>query len=332
MPVTMRDVAERAGVSIKTVSRVVNEQGEISEATRQNVLAVIKELRYRPNLLARGLVTQRTNTIGLVIGDITNPFFSEVARGVQDVARAEGYNIFLANTDSLPDDERKVLRSLADHAVDGIIIFPNSDNEELIGELASREQPIVLVNYLLNHEHVGLVTTDLYAGSRLAVDHLAAKGHQHIGMLAGSNLVVGNNQGRRLRGFRDGLAAYGLPDNPDYVRISPGNMEGGHAAALALLAQHPQITAIYAYNDLLAMGALQACRQMGKRVPDECALIGFDDILMVSLVNPSLTSVRIDKSNLGQQAMHQLLSMIRNPDQPPAPIVLGVDLVIREST
>jgi len=225
-----------------------------------------------------------------------------------------------------------VLRSLIDHAVDGIIIFPNSDNEALIGEMASREQPIVLANYLLTHEHVGLVTTDLYTGSRLAVDHLAAKGHQHIGMLAGPNLIVANSQGRRLRGFRDGLMAHGLPDNPDYVRTSPGNMEGGRIATLALLAQHPQITAIYAYNDLLAIGALQACRQMGRRVPEECALIGFDDILMVSLVNPSLTSVRIDKSNLGQQAMHQLLSMIRNPDQPPTPIVLGVDLVVREST
>lgn len=328
----MRDVAERAGVSIKTVSRVVNEQGEISEVTRQHVLAMIEELGYRPNLLARGLVTQRTNMVGLVVSDITNPFFAEVARGVQDAARAEGYNIFLANTDSLAEEERKVLRSMADHAVDGLILFPNPDNEALIGELASRERPIVLANYLLTHNHVGLVTTDLYTGSRLAVDHLAAKGHQHIGMLAGPNLTMADSQGRRLRGFRDGLTAHGLPDNPDYVETSPGNTEGGLTGALALLTQHPQITAIYAYNDLLAIGALQACRQMGRRVPDECALIGFDDILMASLVNPALTTVRIDKSNLGQQAMRQLLSMIHNPDQPPTPIVLGVDLVVREST
>lgn len=332
MSVTMRDVAERAGVSIKTVSRVVNEQGEITEATRQKVLTVIDELSYRPNLLARGLVTQRTHTVGLVIGDITNPFFSEVARGVQDVARTEGYNIFLANTDALPEDERKVLRSMADHAVDGIIIFPSPETETTIGEMASRTLPFVLVNHWLAHDHVGLVTTDLYTGSRLAVDHLAAKGHEHIGMLAGPNIAVGSNRGRRLQGFRDGLAAHGLPENPDYIQISPGTLEGGLSQGLALLTQHPQITAIFTYNDLLAMGALQACRQLGKRVPEECALVGFDDILMASLVHPPLTSVRIDKSTLGQQAMVQLLAMIRTPDQPPAPITLGIDLVIREST
>jgi len=327
----MRDVAERAEVSIKTVSRVVNDQGEISESTRQKVLEVIAELGYRPNLLARGLVTQRTNIVGLLIADITNPFFSEVARGVQDVARAEGYNVFLANSDSRPDDEHKVLRSMLDHAVDGIILFPSPAIDQAIGELASQGQPFVSVNHLVSQPHVGLVSTDLRKGSQLAVDHLAAKGHSHIGMLAGPNLATLGNRGLRLQSFQASLTAHGLPQNPDYIRASEGSYEGGLAATLALLADHPQITAIYAYNDLLAVGALRACRQLGRRVPEDCAIIGFDDILLASLVSPALTTVRIDKSVLGQQAMYQLLTMIRNPDQPAPPVLLDVELIVRES-
>lgn len=328
----MRDVAERAEVSIKTVSRVVNDQGEISETTRQRIIAIIEEMGYRPNLLARGLVTQRTQTAGLIIGDITNPFFSEMARGVQDTAQAAGYNIFMANSDSNPEAEQGMLRSMLDRGVDGAIIFPSPDTEMHLGKLATKDQPIIAVNHMVHHDHVGVVTTDLYHGSRMAVDHLAAKGHVHIGMLAGSTLTTASNRGRRLTGFRDGLVAHNLVQNPDYIRTSQGTYEGGLSATQALLTDHPEITAIFTFNDLLAVGALTACQKMGRRVPQECAIIGFDDILLASLITPALTTVRIDKTILGHQAMRQLLTMIHNPDQPaPPPIMLDVELIIRES-
>ena len=157
MPVTMREVAQQAGVSIKTVSRVVNEQGEISEDTRQRVLAVINRLGYRPNMVARGLVTQRTYTVGLVVADITNPFFPEVARGVQDVARTRDYNIFLCNSDENQQEELHTLHSLAAQGVDGIIIFPCYETKNNLTIFADQYRPIVTVNHLYEHPNIGMV-------------------------------------------------------------------------------------------------------------------------------------------------------------------------------
>jgi LacI family transcriptional regulator len=180
----MRDVARRADVSIKTVSRVVNDQGEISEDTRQRVMAVINELGYRPNMVARGLVTQRTFTVGLVVADITNPFFPEVARGVQDVARTRDYNVFLCNSDENQQEELRTLHSLAAQGVDGIIIFPCYETGNNLNTFAEEYRPIVAINHLQEHPNIGTILTENYQGARLAVDYLVSQGHREIAMLA----------------------------------------------------------------------------------------------------------------------------------------------------
>lgn len=329
MAITMRDVARKAGVSIKTVSRVVNGQGEISEETRQYVNAIINELGYRPNMIARGLVTQRTYTVGLVVPDITNPFFPEVARGVQDIARTRNYNIFLCNSDENQPEELRVLHSLADQGVDGIIIFPCYQTSHNLETFAGYYRPIVAINHLYEHPNVGVVLTDNYQGVRQAVAYLVSQGHREIGMLAG--LELSPERGRRVHGFFDALAAHGLPLSEQRVLAGLPTLESGLEAALQLLSREPQVTAIFAYNDLVALGALKACKKLGRRIPADCAVIGFDDIQLASLVEPALTTVRLDKYALGQQAMRRLLDMLDQPEATFSPVTLPVELAIRES-
>jgi LacI family transcriptional regulator len=324
----MRDVARKADVSTMTVSRVLNNRGGISEATRQRVLTAIEELGYRPSKVARALVTRRTDTVGLILGDITNPFFPEVARGVLDTAQANGYNIFLCNADGDAQQELRMLHSLADHAVDGIIIFPAYEGENEFKAFAKAHPPLVVVNRFFEHPGIGLVMMDVYRGAKLAIDYLVSKGHTAIGMLAGLS-SLGRLQ--RVRGFRDALMAHGLPVVDEWILRGPPVLERGYESTRQLLTQHPQVTAIFAYNDLLALGASQACHKLGRRVPEDCAIVGFDDIPLAALVTPSLTTVRVDKYELGRQAMIRLLEMLSDPEGTFPPIWLDVELVSRQS-
>lgn len=328
--ITMNDVAEAAGVSRQTVSRVINDKGEISPDTRQHVMDVIQKLGYRPNRAARGLVMQRTNTVGLVIPDITNPFFSEVARGVQDLARTRDHNVFMGSTDEEPEETIRTLQSLAAQAVDGIIIFSHPLSHEKLENFANSFRPIVTINLSFEHASVSTITVDNYQGAKLAVNHLVEQGHTAIAMLTGNS--ASPQKIRRVNGYTDALTAHGLPVNQDWIIPCVPDMVNGHQTAHQLLTNNPQITAIFAYNDLLALGALRACHELGRRVPQDCAVIGFDDIQLASMVTPSLTTVHYDKYGLGQKAMSRLFEMIENPEGNFPSIKIDVDLIIREST
>ncbi len=332
MPVTMRDVAREAGVSIKTVSRVVNNQGEISESTRRRVLAAIKKLGYRPSKVARALVTRRSDSVGLILGDIANPFFSEVARGVLDAAQERGYSVFLCNSDYDPQQEIHALHSLADHDVDGTIIFPCWENQEAILTFAEQFKPLVVVNRAFERRPgISLVLTDILDGARRAVRYLVERGHVHIGMLAGRATPLPLMQ--RAQGYRAVLSEYALPPGEGWIFTGTGrnDIEQGYEAARQLLTQYPQVTAIFAYNDLMAIGAIQACHELGRRVPEDCAVVGFDDIQFAQATHPPLTTVRIDKHELGRSAVLRLLEMLEHPDVDFPPIHLAVELVVRQS-
>jgi len=327
--VTMRDVARKARVSIKTVSRVVNSQGEVSEETRQRVLAAIEELGYRPSKVARALVTRRTDTVGLIVGDIANPFFPEVARGVMDTAEAQGYNVFLCNSDGDVEQEARILHSMADHAVDGVIVYPGFGGGDNLRTFAEHHAPLVTINCFFDYPGASRVMLDTRRGARLAVDYLLGKGHTAIGMLAGQAPSL--SLMRRVRGYRDALKAHGLPVITEWILPGSPVMARGVESTRQLLTQYPQITAIFAYNDLLAVGAMQACRELGRRVPDDCAIVGFDDIPLAAMLTPPLTTVRVDKYELGRQAMSRLLDMLDSPGTSFPPVYLDVELVIRES-
>ncbi len=329
MPAKLRDVAQRAGVSIKTVSRVVNNQGEISEATRRRVLAAIADLDYRPSKVARALVTQRTDTIGLVLGDITNPFFPEVARGVLDAAEPQGYNVFLCNSDGDLQRETRILESLLDHGVDGVIIFPTFELEPALRRLAGPDRPVVVVNRPYDLPNVSAVMIHTRRGAQLAVEHLIRQGHTAIAMLAGQSHEVPQLQ--RVRGYRDALTARGLPVRDEWIVGGVPIQSRGRESALTLLSRYPEITAIFAYNDLLALGAIEACHELGRRVPADCAIVGFDDIPLAGAVCPALTTVRVDKYDLGRRATERLFEMMAQPEQMFAPIWADVELIVRAS-
>jgi len=283
--------------------------------------------------VARALVTQRTDTVGLILGDISNPFFAEVARGVLDTAQSEGYDVFLCNSDYDPAQEIRALYSLADHNVDGMIIFPCWENQEKLHTFASQSRPLVVVNRSFrDHPGMGLVLSDIRGGARMAVDHLVAKGHTRIGMLAGRatpTIVM-----ERMQGFREGLASHGLPVTEEWILAGSRSIdvERGREAAHELLTHHPEVTAVFAYNDLIAVGAVQACTDLGRRVPEDLAIIGFDNIEFSSMVVPPLTTIRIDQYELGRQAVMRLLQMLADPEAEFPPIHLGVELIVRGST
>lgn len=328
MSITMRDVAEAAGVSIKTVSRVVNEQGEISEETRQRVLLTIDKLGYRPSKVARALVTKRTDTIGLIVGDICNPYFSEVARGVLDVAQEKGFDIFLCNSDGVMEAEKRALFSLIDHNVAGAIIYPHWKNRDWFKGVANPQRPIVLINYDWTPEPgLGVVLTEIVRGAEIAVDYLVEKGHRNIGMVAGED----NGIQQRVQGYRRALEKHGLPFREEYVRGGPGILEHGIESSKELLTRYPEITALFCYNDLIAIGAIQSCKELCLAVPDDCAVVGFDNIRFGALTCPSLTTVHCDKYEIGKQAATLLVDMFKTPEKIFPSIRVDVELIVRES-
>ena len=331
--VTMADVAREASVSLMTVSRVVNDKGDVSPATRQRVQAVIERLGYRPSGIARGLVTRRTHTLGLVMLDVANPFFSDVARGAEHVAYAEGYNVFLCNTDEDPERELAVLQSLEEKRVDGVVLCSSRLNDRELRAAMARHPAIVLVNRCLeptNGENkVGVVMLDDEAGGRMATQHLLDSGHRAVGFLAGPPASRSGRQ--RAKGYHAAMAAAGLPNNPVWVRHCSPVVEGGQEAARELLTSHPELTALFCYNDLVAVGALQACADLGRAVPDDLAVVGFDDIPLAALVTPPLTTCHVSRYELGDQAMRLLLDQIRGCPEGCKEVVLRPELVVRAS-
>jgi LacI family transcriptional regulator len=325
----MADVAREAGVSSMTVSRVINRKGEVSEDTRQRVEAVIERLGYRPSGIARGLATQRTGTLGLVIPDVANPFFADVARGVEHGAYAEGYNVFLCNTEEDPERELAVLKSLEEKRVDGLVLCSSRLDEGELRAVVSRHPKVVLVNRRLEGDSVGSVLVDDATGGKLATHLLLEAGHQAIGYLGGP--PVSHSGRQRAIGYQVALGDAGVSSDPAWVRHCRPMVAGGQEVARELLINQPEISALFCYNDLVAVGALQACGELGRRVPDDVAVVGYDDIPLAALVTPALTTCRVPRYELGSQTVDLLLDQIKGCTDDCGEIVLAPELVVRAS-
>jgi LacI family transcriptional regulator len=330
--VTVADIARKAGVSMMTVSRVINHKGEVSAATRQRVQEIINRLGYRPSGIARSLATRHSGTIGLVIPDVSNPFFADVARGAEHVACAEGYNIFLCNTEEDSQRELTVMHSLEEKRVDGVVLFSRLESRQLI-EMLKHHPAAVLINRQISKRNnitaIGTVRLDDVLGGQLATRHLLDRGHRAIGFLTGPPT---SHSGRaRAKGYRQALTAAGLPLNPLWEHHCAPTVEGGQAAGRDLLCAQPELTALFCYNDLVAVGALQACVELGRVVPRDLAVSGYDDIPLAALVTPPLTTCRAPRYDLGAEAVHLLLNRIRGCAEPCEDVVLQPQLVIRAS-
>lgn len=331
--VTISDVARVAGVSLMTVSRVVNQKGDVSSETRQRVLEAIDELGYRPSGIARSLATQRTCSIGLVMPDITNPYFSGMAQGVADVAYAEGFSVLLCDCDEKPERELEMLHVLDEKRVDGVIVAaPRVDSQLLIPAMAVHPS-VVLINRIFPEQPdsnvVGYVVNDDENGSKKITHLLLELGHQKVGFLAGPKASYGSK--RRMVGYQGALADAGLPFDPNLILFCSPTVKGGRESTLRLLHEHPEITSLFCYNDLVAIGALQACAEIGRRVPEDLAIVGYDDIPMASWVNPPLTTCRVDFDGLGRLAMQLLIHHLEKCSDGCQNIVLQPEIVRRAS-
>lgn len=326
--ITMADVAREAGVSLMTVSRALNDKDGISEVTRQRIQAVVDRLGYRPSSIARGLVTKRTGTIGLVVPDNSNPFFSEVARGVEHAAYAEGYNVFLCNTEEDPRREKLVLESLTEKLVDGLILCSSRlANEELHAAL-NYFATCVMVNRAPHSDNVSGLRPDDAHGSRQAIQHLLSRGHRAIAYLGGPERSFSG--GIRKRSYFEVLEEVGIIPNPGWVRHCLPMVDASQQAAKDLLCDHPEVTAFFCFNDLVAVGALKACAELGLAVPDDVMIVGFDDIPLASFVSPALTTVNLPRYELGRKASETLMLQI-NGQPSGTDTILPVELVIRGS-
>jgi LacI family transcriptional regulator len=325
----MSDVAREADVSLMTVSRVVNNKDGIRAETRQKVLEVVERLGYRPSNLARGLATKKTGTIGLVVPDNANPYFSEVARGVEHLAYTNGYTVFLCNTEENITREFDVLRLLDEYHVDGLILCSPRLEDADLHEAIARQPATVLVNRPLPNSQVASIMIDAQLGGQLIARHLIENGHTKIGIIAGPRTSLSGQD--RLTSYVQTIREAGI-EQPDErtLHCSP-TIQGGTSAARQLLQTHPELTALICFNDLVAVGALQACNQIGRYVPKSVAITGFDDIPMSAFVTPSLTTCHVHRHELGRQAMQLLLDLMAG-ELDEANIVLKPHLVVRDSS
>ena len=323
-PSTLHDVAAVVGVSPRTVSRVVNDQGGFSEATRQRVMEAVDELHYRPNVMARGLITRRSDTLAFIAPVLNDPFFPEVAEGVQGAAASAGLTMLFATSGNDVDIELDVLSRLEAHSPHGVIIFPSRRATDHLVRHLDRGVRMVLIDSEIDHPNAACVLADLRNGAQMAVKHLVERGCRQLAML--SNTHAESTIGRRQAGFLESLPA-GM--QPIVEAVDP-TFEGGRRATAALLDRHPEIDGIFAYNDVVAIGVMRAVQSAGRSVPDDVAVVGCDDIEMGSMVTPPLTTIAIDGERLGSEAVRALVALTKG-EPIESPSILPVELVIRQS-
>lgn len=326
--IKLRDIAEAAGVTIATASRSLSGAYGVNPATRQRVLTVATRLKYRPNRFARGLVTGRSQIIGLIISDIRNPFFAEVARGAEDAAYAAGSDVVLCNSDLIPERQKHYIDSLMEKNVDGIIMnsITALDATEQ-NRLAESGVPVVLLNEHHRNSPFSSVLTDNERGGWLAAQYLWSLGHRKLSHFSGPKRH--GNLSRRAKGFLE----YFRKREQAMVSMLHGanTLEGGYSMARKLFAEQSGVTAIFAANDAMAFGVLKAAIECGVNIPRDVSVIGFDDVEMAAIAHPPLTTIHQAKYEIGAASVQILLDGRRGKQTAPEHRVLGVRLVERES-
>jgi DNA-binding LacI/PurR family transcriptional regulator len=329
---SLQEVAKRAKVSIATVSRVLNKSDKVVPETRATVEQALRDLGYRPSRVARRLRMNsgHAHLVGLIIPDIQNPFYAEIARGVEDAAYASEYALILCNSDESLDKERFYLDVMRAESVDGIVLPPFDDTDVAVAEMVETGIPVVCVDRSHAKVKTDLVEVDNYQGALEAVRHLIEKGHKGIALIEGRTQVSTSRE--RRRGYLDALAAHGITARKELMRAGDFKQESGRVLTNELLDLRKPPTALFVCNNLMTVGALGALHQRGLRVPSDMALVGFDDLPWAEALDPPPTVVRQPAYEVGRQAMELLLKRIMEPDRPPVTVRLRPELVIRRST
>ncbi|NOU95261.1 catabolite control protein A [Paenibacillus sp. LMG 31456] len=322
--VTIYDVAREAGVSMATVSRVVNNNPNVKPQTRKKVFEAIERLGYRPNAVARGLASKKTTTVGVVIPDISNTIFSEVARGIEDIANMYHYNIILCNADKKKEKEIRVINTLLEKQVDGLLFMGGAVTEEHIQAFKTSSVPIVLCATTDENNAVASVDIDHEQAAMDAVSLLIQNGHRDIAMISGTLQDPANGYAR-YQGYRKALEAAGIPIREEYVRIGNYRYESGLEVTKHFLELNDRPTAIFAATDEMAIGAIHTLQDSGLRVPEDISVISVDNIRMASMVRPQLTTVAMPMYDIGAVSM-RLLTKLMNKETKEASELMQVIL------
>ncbi|MBA7586066.1 Ribose operon repressor [subsurface metagenome] len=325
--ITLKMVAERAGVSVNTASRAINNKSDINEETKKRVLKVAQELGYVRNATAVALRTKKTGTLGVVIADNRNPFYAEVLNGIEEAAREKNYHIILANTQRDYQKEEEAINLLLAKRVDGLLITPVQDRNDDIKKLIEANIPFVIVGRDFKNIEVDAVYNDEVKGGFFATEYLIKKGHKRIAFINGF-LHKSPAQGR-LEGYKKALKEHGIPLDDMMVSVGDIDVEDGYERTKQMLEKNLDFTAIFAYNDMMAFGAMQAIKEKDLRIPEDIGLVGYDDIPFSSLMNPSLTTIRLKKQDLGIESVELLLSRINGSREKMKKIMLNVELIVR---
>lgn len=328
---TINDVARRAGVSTMTVSRVINKSGYISHETLERVEKAIAELDYVPNALARSLRFKQTKTIALMLSDITNPFFTTIARGVEDVASANGFSVIYCNTDESREEEAEYLYTLLQKQVDGLLLVPVGNSGDSITYLQERGEPVVVLDRRVSGVNVDTVRCDSEKGAYELTRHLLSLGHQHIAALSGPSSASTSTD--RVEGYRRALKEAGLEVAPHLVRFGQFAQSSGYQMTQEVLAISPRPTAIFAANNFISIGAYHALRDAGLQVPEDVSMATFDDLPTTMMLEPFFTVAAQPAYEMGHKATELLLSRLAGEGPvEPQEIILPIQMILRTSS
>lgn len=329
MKPTIYDIAKLAGVSTATVSKVFNNRGSISDKTKRKILDISAQLNYQPSVVASALAGKHTYTLGLLIPDVVNPFFAEMTRNIEDRAQELGFNLVICNTDNDENKEFNYIQLLRQKRVDGIILATGVRNDKLLKELIHEQTPIALIAREMSMLAASTVLVDDFAGGYSAASYLVGLGHKRIAIIA-ENLNLASSR-ERVRGYRFALEEAGISYDEKLVKESDFSLAGGGQAANELLDGSQPPTAVFACNDLLAIGAIQAAKQRGLSIPAELSIVGFDNTVLAAISDPPLTTVAQPIQAMGQQVVDLITQQINNPKSVKQRIVLLPELMVRGS-
>jgi LacI family transcriptional regulator len=327
---TITDVARKAGVSTSTVSHVINETRYVSDEVKQRVRTAMKDLNYQPNVIARSLRTRETQTVGVVVSDITNPFFTSIVRAIEDEVLKQGYNIILCDTDEKPEREQVYLRLLMGRRVDGLIVAPSSGNADLLQLAIESGYPTVLLDRSIPGLDADVVLSDNEGGAFDAVSYLIGIGHRRIGIIAGRLEV--STGADRMAGYVRAIKAHGIPVDESLIEVAQFKREIAYEKTREMLARSEPPTALFVCNNAMTAGAMAAIKAAGKKVPKDISVVGFDDSEWAALMDPPLTVVAQPIVELGTRAAQLLMRRISGGRvKTPRAIVLKPELIVRGS-
>ena len=328
MKATIYDVAKEAGVSIATVSKVINHTGKISEATRIKVLETMKQLNYHPSVVASALTGKRTETLGLLVPDISNPFFSEMARTIEDRAHDRGMSVIMCSTDDQAEKEKKYIELLQRKQVDGLIIASGFRDKSLLDELKQNKMPLAMLSFDDPSLDVTTVSVDDYKGGYDAASHLLSLGHRNIAII-GEDV---HSSRMRTFGYRDAFEAFGVASIEENMLKTTASLDNGAKCVKELLQREHPPTAIFACNDLIAIGAIQGARELGIQVPSDLSIVGFDNTILATTTVPALTTISQPIEEMGRKIVDVLIEEIHKRVVTRERVLFKPSLIIRGTT